>query len=566
MKYAVGREEQAQRQGKFLLSSFFFNARGVQLQRTQLGLFRSLLYQLVAYVGLLHSVFLAHCEHLGEIQQTSKESLKWNLNELRDLFEAYVCRALEVTHLKIYIDALDEGGEAAADELASFFDRLISNRSAKQSSNQGHLYICIACRHFPVMKSPSDLKITVEEDSNEAIKIHVDKVLKPLSAVWKPGEIGLIKSEVLQKAQGVFQWVAIALEKATLLKVGRSPRLILKKIKELPSALDDLYTSMLQGVEVEDRPQAPSLIRWVCFAQLPLTLSEIRIANAFDTDPPYPSMQAWIESDDYVESDEQMSVLVNSLSGGLAETVPSGSEHLDSGLMMPNRENVSEARNPIRCVQFIHDFVSDYIKSRGLSMLDNLPALGIIGSSQHRSAKACMNYIKSEEILLLAEEVELGGRRDKLGVLRIHAFSQYALGFLWSHLKLAEINGHSQEDLLHWLEYPSGRIFQACLLLNRAFDRTPNSFPVHPHILHLMCELKLMSVTRVLIEQHGVDANSKDRIRDTPLMIVAMRGTEATVRYFLDREEVDVNSQDHVGCTAVHAAVSRGRTSMLKML
>ena len=92
--------------------SFFFHSRGVELQRTRLGLLRSLLHQLLSRDDLpgLVATFQKHCNDFGE----AGEKWQWHLRKLQDIFKLSLTKVLNNRPVWLFVDALDESGKANA--------------------------------------------------------------------------------------------------------------------------------------------------------------------------------------------------------------------------------------------------------------------------------------------------------------------------------------------------------------------------------------------------------------------------------------------------------------------
>ena len=566
IKFAVERELVAQESARFVLVYFFFDARGTELQRSPLGFFRVFLYQLVSQVDSLFPIFMGHCRFKKASQKEFGKQLAWTLNELRDLALSYVRQAMKVFHLKIYVDALDECGQASAVEMASYLHALIP-----QSSTGECIHICISCRHYPIIEPFATWQIIMEEKNNEAIALHIDTTFKTLPATSGSNEITTIEQEIIDRASGVFQWVVLILRIVTALRNnGQHPRLIHKRMKELPTGLNDLYSNILNDINISDRYRALRLMRWVCFAERPLSLSEMRYAIAFDTESPHSSLQSWQKSENFVESDEQMRLLVTSLSGGLVESVVFNDDEPYERTSRFKRNWPGSFK-----VQFIHESVNDYVRSNGLSAIGSYSAFDIVGNSHSQMWKACVNYFKTEEIRKLADRIEgehlPWGRKSKY--LDLKPFLEYALVYWWQHLRQAEDEVGSQDDVVVWLEFPSEIIFRTATALARTFHLTSTPaatenvvlFDKSP-LLHAMCMLDIGSVVRTLIERYEVLTNLKDHMGDTPLVIAIKYKHEALVKYLLSRTNIDVNSQNYTGRTALHIAIKNQQTATVELL
>ena len=556
MKYALGQEMIAQESEGFLLIPFFFNARGSELQHTLPGFFRLLLYYLIDHIDVLRSGFLSHCRLKRSASKDSVQTIRWDLDELRELASSFIIQALEKTHIKIYVDALDECGEPSAIDLASFFDELLSRPN--QPSILKKIHICISCRHYPIIDYVKGLQINVERSNTNAITTYVDQKLQRPSVGSDLAEMASIERDIIDRSLGVFQWVVLVLRIAmSLNKAGHHPRRIRQRISELPSELDDLYSDILQMIQDHDRSRVSSLIRWVYLAVRPLSLSEISVAMAFDTEIPCPSLQAWKDSLDYVESDRQMDLLITSLSGGLVEVAVSGE---------------SAEAQPVRIVQFIHESVNDYIRSKGLSALTDSPSPGFFEDGHYRTSRACLNYIKTAENLKLADDRNVAIGRDSSVTDQLTRkvfkvpFLRYAGHYLWTHLTLARNNEHLQEDLSIWLALPSEEVFRAimCLSCKEHDSLSPDPWLTEDNhvfrperalpLIHVMCCLNMDRIVLELLEHHGMDANSRDSMGFTPLMVASQYGGQDIVRYLVGYPTVEMNLRNYYGQTALHLA------------
>src|SRR5436305_8743143 len=95
-----------------------------------------------------------------------------------------------------------------------------------------------------------------------------------------------------------------------------------------PRVLGALYLGILERIKPKDRSQSLQLMQWICFAQRPLSLEELRFAMAVDADTPYNSIVDCQESETYIETSEDMEKRVKSLSGGLAEVKENQSQRV----------------------------------------------------------------------------------------------------------------------------------------------------------------------------------------------------------------------------------------------
>src|SRR2546421_12496917 len=99
--------------------SFFFNARGSTLEKSTLGMYRSLLLQLLTAIPPLQDDFV----HMFSQKRKHNDLYEWNIEELQD-FLITAARGLEHHRLVCFIYALDECEENEVRELVDFLEDL----------------------------------------------------------------------------------------------------------------------------------------------------------------------------------------------------------------------------------------------------------------------------------------------------------------------------------------------------------------------------------------------------------------------------------------------------------
>lgn len=101
MKLALGHAMKGKLE-KEIIISFFFNARGNELEKTTLGMYRAILHQ------LLHDAPDLRCI-LDNVSRPHRDdqSIVWDIQKLQDLLSIAVGKLGERS-LKIFVDALDE--------------------------------------------------------------------------------------------------------------------------------------------------------------------------------------------------------------------------------------------------------------------------------------------------------------------------------------------------------------------------------------------------------------------------------------------------------------------------
>ncbi len=173
LKYAL---ENYQPQDHILVLSFSSTAAGDELQRTPLGLFRSLLHQILSQdpnaLPDLVQIFKKRCIEIGE----PGVKWQWHERELRRIFHAALLLILEVRSIVLFVDALDECGERNAVSLAEDFKSTIDSATI-QSADSNNFHICFACRHYPILSLDDIFEISLENENREDISILVKEQL-----------------------------------------------------------------------------------------------------------------------------------------------------------------------------------------------------------------------------------------------------------------------------------------------------------------------------------------------------------------------------------------------------
>jgi hypothetical protein len=123
-----------------VIISFFFNARGDILEKSTLGMYRSLLLQLLTAIPSLQDDFV----RMFSRKRKHGDVYKWNIEELQEFFIAGA-KGLQQHRLVCFIDALDECKENEVRELVEFLEGLGDTAVSSGTS----LNICLSSRHYP---------------------------------------------------------------------------------------------------------------------------------------------------------------------------------------------------------------------------------------------------------------------------------------------------------------------------------------------------------------------------------------------------------------------------------
>ncbi|KAK5099543.1 hypothetical protein LTR70_002444 [Exophiala xenobiotica] len=335
-----------------ILVSFFFNARGEELESSTIGMYRALLFQLLNKVADLQNLlndFHFSSQHQGQGHAWTIESL-----------------SLLQRRLKLFVDALDECDEQQVREMIEFFEDL----GQQARGNGSQLYICFASRHYPAIEVRSGRQLILEDEHG-----HANDLAKYVQSHLRAGKgkfIEEVRTQILEKANGIFIWAVLVVE--ILNKEFRHGRIfaVRKRLKEIPLELSDLFKDILRR---DDTNMADLLLclQWILFAKRPLRREEFYFAMVAGLAHESENMTEW--DPEHVTVDHMHLFMLTS-SKGLAE--------------------LTKSKTPT--VQFIHESVRDFLlKDNGLYEL--WPELGEdLHSSAHDQLKRCCQHYLNVDI------------------------------------------------------------------------------------------------------------------------------------------------------------------------
>ncbi|KAJ4200308.1 hypothetical protein NW759_015885 [Fusarium solani] len=512
-----------------LLLSFFFHGRGSELQKTPLGLFRSLLHQLLRQVPDALQDFMATFQQRCETVGKPGEKWQWHPRELPRLFESSLPKVLRTRLVWLFVDALDECGQKNAVKLVREFKSLLQGLPSTGSQ----FHICFTCRHYPILDQACQFEICLEDENRQDISTYVRAQL----SVSRELTASTIPDLITRHAQGVFIWAYLVVEQILDLDNGGVG---LKKIEDeiysIPPDLDDLYHDLIRNVD--ERAASLKLIQWICFAVRPLSLDELRWAMIVDADCSHKSLQECKSTKDYISDNGRMKRRVQTLSSGLAEVT-------------------SDAK----VVQFIHQSVKDFFLEKGLSALDeSVKTDFVVGIAHHRLSRTCIRYLAMEEI----------GRSASHGLYSLRSkfpFLRYATTSWVAHTKQSDARKVPQEDLLGYFAWPLNALVERWVRIYRILDTYSDDCPAEgTSLVHVMSRYGVAGALRAISERADqVRIDGKDSHGRTPLWWAAKNGHGAVVRLLLDRG-AHIEAPDKSGRTPLWRAAERGREAVVRLL
>ena len=322
----------------FSIVSYFYDASGVELERSILGLLRTVLYQ----------VFSQNQELLEDLVSLSDarffikgKNLSWKPEELKDLLR-HSARLRTWRPTILLLDALDEGPRDEIRPLLLFLEQIFSASQEPLHT----LRVCFSSRHYPNVTLRDCLEVWAERYNQQEIETIATEKLSTLSE--NPQNRKLF-NYILVHANGIFLWVDFVTSALLMADDDGAPiSQKLLRIRDIPPALDDLYAQIFLRLSEIERDETFQIFKWVLYAPRRTSPSELSFAMQFESAGNLMTFASWRSSDDFIDEGPQMEQFVRNRSRGLLEN--------------QTAQNIS-GRSSI--LNFIHQTVPEFLRGRG---------------------------------------------------------------------------------------------------------------------------------------------------------------------------------------------------------
>jgi hypothetical protein len=419
-----------------LCASFFFWYNGNRLQKTQEGLLRSLLYQVLKNHRELIPIVLVETFEVASIDLMNY----WTLPRLKHAFKRVVEQQEVPLRFCFLVDGLDEYAGNHAEIVQVFQD------AAKHS----HVKICVSSRPLLIfdrafMTCPG---LMLQNLTFDDIQVYVesrfrdDERFQELE-LEEPGLASDLALQVVVKASGVFLWVKLVVHSLLegILNYDRGVDLE-RRLDELPEDLNDLYWHMLDRVKpVWYLEEGFRLLLMVQSAFTPLTLQRVAFAELI-----LPAK----DSDLSDMTIERQQALCRSMAGRIKSRCLGLLEIVDG----------TESNDHSPRVQFLHKSVADFI---------NTPEM----QSRMQSCLAKVDFLPPELAIMQGINVELDTLPTRLqqqqfgemGELKREAWFDEVRPLQKEALRYAEIAGRKYPSSLDQIDKCTAGIDQVTTTL-----------------------------------------------------------------------------------------------------
>ncbi|KAK3328670.1 hypothetical protein B0T19DRAFT_442559 [Cercophora scortea] len=331
------------------IAGFFFWNTGSGMQKTQEGLLRSLIYQVVsAHRELIPIVFSDAARH-------PEFDLTWTTGLLTECFRKLVGQTDVPLKICFFIDGLDEYNGIHGD-IAELLKRAAGAQDIK---------VCLSSRPLVVFERAFGglPRLMLQNLTFEDIKTYVtnkfnDNVSMVQLQQKDPALAKRLSTEIVTKAAGVFLWVKFVVRSLMegLDSFDRGSDLE-QRLRELPDDLERLYWHMLNSIKPAFyREQGFRILQLVYRANKPFRLLNLAFADLEDGDL---ALRAGFDHFD----DNQLEDMCVSLVGRLKTRCLGLLEVTDSLPAPPGYQFRSGEPVQMNYVRFMHQSVADFLET-----------------------------------------------------------------------------------------------------------------------------------------------------------------------------------------------------------
>ncbi|KAJ1330839.1 ankyrin repeat domain-containing protein 50 [Microdochium nivale] len=507
MKFALSHFRWQKR--SHIIISFFFNARGDQMEKTVQGMYQSLLWQLLTQRPCLQSIIKPF--------EREAELPTWTIETMQDLLQKAV-QKLDQDSLVCFIDALDECASSEIREMVYFFEELGS-----LAADSGlRLYICFASRHYPHITVRNAIELVL--DGQEGHEQDIADYIKDKLNIGAGKTVQDISTRLRVKAASIFMWVVLVVkilnEQADS---GLHPVALRKELDRIPQDLHELFRDILQR-DTESRGKLLLCIQWLLFSRRPLTPKEIYLAIHAGSGATEVICAKW----DIEEiTHGRIHLFLLSASKGLAE--------------------ITTTENPT--VQFIHESVTDFFLT-GDGLRDVWPDVSAnFKAISHDTLKnCCLEYVRNGiEIAELSRHPSKEERTSLCDSINCdYPFMQYATDNMFWHAEQAQIYGITQLEFFHIFE----KLRQPWVTLHNILEKYDNQhYTTAVSLVYLLAKRNLTNLLRIAPREPSCLAVGQE-LYGSPLFAALATECFEAVREIVDLIRKDLGD-DHNQRTSV---------------
>ncbi|KAF5260653.1 hypothetical protein FOXYS1_8696 [Fusarium oxysporum] len=496
--------------------------------RTRLGLFKSLLRQLVPQAP---EAFKGIKDRFEKIQSClpPKQQVAWNAQELFDELIKVLPKILRTQSVSIYADGLNYSEGETAPKLVQDFSKLVekSQIPTKDPATTHGLRIIFSSTPYPMKDPFPRLCIQVDEKNGPSLRRYLEAQLSNIDLNTQ--------RLVSTKADSSFISARLIVNHIKLCGPGQSS--LVQQPSPTPAPISFLLGAYFQDIAHQGSNGLLSLFKWCCLSSGPLSLPDLRVALALDALPKFGSIKELSQMEYFTRfgSDESFQSWIKTTSWGLLEAVTVGGQ---------------------KVVKPMHDSMSDFFTSKGLDILSYKAQTAGTTTSPLQQAHHSIATCLLRYLAILSKEPRWESMTRTDPTLRLAGYA----GASWSyHIASAGLGKPEASKILNILGWPSDQILNVLVKLGLGGLQGT----LWTHLFAIYGHAHLLSVA---IRKAGNDVlDVQDRQKRTPLHLAALHG-HSTVSKQLLKSGAKTNGQAVSGDTALHFAVLQGHQSIMKYL
>lgn len=258
-------------------ASFYFWFTGSALQKSQQGLLRSLLFEILRQCPSLIPT-ICHERWTSELPIDS-----WTRVELMDTIKRL---SLTSSSFRFFflIDGLDEyqGDDGATvglngDSVATHVRDIIEAMGILSSLED--VKVCLSSRPWPDFETEfgqiPDRKLYVHNENRDDIRMYIrerfERSLDFAKSTYEKQELQQLVDSMVEDSRGVFLWVFLAVE-SLLRGLSNGDRIseLRRRLDQMPKRLHEMFKRMLDSVEEVYQEQAAKMLQVALYAKRPL--------------------------------------------------------------------------------------------------------------------------------------------------------------------------------------------------------------------------------------------------------------------------------------------------------
>lgn len=268
---------------EIVVASFFFWSEGTTLQKSVVGLLRSILFQIASQrPEAIPGVMEGRTDNLREPHSALPYSplCAWTEARLLATLEMFLCRLSSSTHLYLFIDGLDEASEN--EERVVEIIRLL-DRSPRVN-------LCVSSRPEHIFRRgfAQSPQIRLQDLNRDDIEKATEDKLRPVLTDCFPREetyIDFLIWDTTRKAQGVFLWLDLTIRRLRRGALSGDTIVELRRVLEsTPESIEGLYEHVLGRMEKTYQHEAHTYFA-LLMADVPFMYLIKTDPFAFETNP-----------------------------------------------------------------------------------------------------------------------------------------------------------------------------------------------------------------------------------------------------------------------------------------